>query len=266
MKRLSGLFAISCLAICACGTEGESASNEASQAVPSDEEVMAMAYDSTYTVPANFFADERADTTRSFTIYHVKDESISYELCSNDYAEAAAWESADNASRSVNGVYVESYENDRYFEFVRELDYPDGVGNITDPTSPGFSRVFKCSYVNRDGVDRNLRGGYAGTLNVRPLSEEAIRTFTEYMWQFTFFWPAQKTVLGSFSDERADAYQHTLTLAFVTNRGIDNCDLVEVVDWVFTVDKTDGQVTKGFNLRYQFNAELVNGAPRKCEN
>jgi hypothetical protein len=233
---------------------------------PPDEEVMAKAYDSTYNGPEGFFVDERANTTRSYSMYHVQDTSVSYELCSDDYAEAAAWESADNESRSVNGVYVDSYENDRYFEFIRELDYPNGIGNITDPTSPGFSRIFKCSYVDRDGVDRNIRDGYAGTLVVQPRSGEVIRTFVEYMWQFTFFWPARKTVLDSFSEQLAETYQHTLMLAFVTNQGFDKCDLVEVVDWIFTVDKDDGQVTKEFKLIYQFDAELVNGTPQKCEN
>ncbi len=265
MKRLYGILAIVCLTSSACRTEGGTPSSESSQALLSDEQVMALAYDNTYNAPENFFIDERADTTGSYSIYHVKDESVSYELCTNDYAEALAWESADNASRSVNGLYVGSYENDRYFEFIRELDYTDGVGNISDPTSPGFSRVFKCSYVNRDGVDRNLRNGYAGRLDVRPLSGQEIRTFAEYMWQFTFFWPAKKTVLESFATERQDDYQHTLRLAFVTNQGFEQCDLVEVVDWLFTVDKGDGQVTKEFRLLYQFNAELVNGTPRRCE-
>jgi hypothetical protein len=232
---------------------------------PSDEVVLALAYDYTYNVPEGFFVDERANTTRSYTVYHVKDVSVSFELCSDDFAEALAWESADNDSRLVNGVYVDSHENDRYFEFVRELAYPNGIGNITDPTSPGFSRIFKCSYVNRDGVDRTLRDGYAGTLNVQTLSEEAIRTFVEYMWQFTFFWPAQKTVLESFSDELADSYQHTLMLAFITNQGFDKCDLVEVVDWVFTVEKDNGQVAMDFILLYQFEAQLINGLPEKCE-
>ena len=58
---------------------------------------------------------------------------------------------------------------------------------------------------------------------------------------------------------------HTLLLAFVTNQGTDKCDLIELVDWVFTVNKKNGQMTKEFKLLYQFNAELVNGAPHKCE-
>ncbi len=87
----------------------------------------------------------------------------------------------------------------------------------------------------------------------------------EYMWQFTFFWPARKTVLDSFSYERADTYQHSLMLAFVTIQGIDKCDLVEVVEWVFTVEKDNGQVTKEFTLLYQFEAQLINGLPDKCD-
>ncbi len=265
MNRLFRMLALTCVALCACSKDEGAEPVDTSRTYSSDEDVIAMAYDNTYNVPEIFFVDERADTIGSYTIYHVKDESVSYELCSDDYAEASEWESVDNESRSVNGVYVESYENDRYFEFIRDLDYSNGIGNITDPTSPGFSRVFKCSYVNRDTVDRNMRDGYAGTLNVSPLSEEVISTFVEYMWQFTFFWPARKTVLESFSDERADAYQHTLMLAFVTNQGFEKCDLVEVVDWVFTVEKDTGQVTKEFILQYQFEAQLINGIPDRCD-
>lgn len=265
MKRIIGILAISCIASSACRNEEGVAPDDTLRIYLPDEEVMAKAYDNTYNLPEGFFVDERAETTGSYTIYHVKDESISYELCSDDYAEASAWESADNESRSVNGAYVGSYENNWYFEFIRDLEYSSGIGNITDPTSPGFSRVFKCGYVNRDGVDRSVRDGYAGTLNVRPLSEEVIRDFTEYMWRFTFFWPAQKTVLESYSDDQTEAYRHTLMLAFVTNQGFNKCDLVEVVNWVFTVGKDNGQVTKEFILLYQFEAQLINGLPETCD-
>lgn len=238
--------------------------NEA-RVFPPDDEVMAKAYHFTYRVPDYFYLDERIDTPRSFSLYHVKDKSVSYEVCTDDYYQALAWEAADNKSRTVNGEYVGSYENNRYFEFIRDLSYQDSIGNISDPTSPGFARVFKCSYVNRDGVDRNLRDGYAGTFNKKPLTQDLVRTYSEYMWQFTFFWPRRKTVLETFSEEQDNAYRHTLLLAFVTNQGTEKCDLIEVVDWVFTVDKENGQMTKKFKLLYQFDAELVNGAPHKCE-
>lgn len=270
MMKLSTLLALSGVLVSACRSDGGDAGeqNDAISAaiLPSSDEVLAKAYDTSYQVPDDFYVDERADTPESYSLYHVKDQSISYELCTNNYDEASAWEAADNAGRAVNGAYVTSIENDRYFEFVRELTYPDSVGNITNPTSPGFARVFKCSYVDRDGADRNLLNGYAGQLNTRPLSENVIRMYAEYMWQFTFFWPARKLVLDSYSAETSNSYQNTLLLAFVTNQGNGDCDMIEVVDWVFTVDKTSGEIAKSFRPVYQMEARQINGTAQECTN
>jgi hypothetical protein len=268
MKNEHLLFAICCVALSACqgasSDEGAAENFGGARVLPPDDEIIALVYDSTYTVPGYFYVDERAETPQSYTVYHVKDVSNSYELCTDDYQEALDWEAADNDRRAVTGVFVNSYENDRYFEFIRELAYPDGIGNITDPTSPGFARVFKCSYANRDGVDRNLRDGYAGTLNVAVLTQNNMQIFSEYLWQFTFFWPARKKVLETYSTEQKNSLQHALLLAFVTNQGIDKCDLIEVVDWTFEVDKSNGQITKEFRLVHQMNAQLVDGVPEKC--
>lgn len=250
----------------ACRMEDAAIGDMSQQELPSDEEVMRKAYDNGYTVPDNFYVDERADTVGSYSLYHVKDPSVSYELCSNDHDEAFAWESADNSGHSVNGAYVGEYENEKYFEFVRDLSYPDSIGNVSSPTSPGFSRVFKCNYVNREGVDRNLRNGYAGTVGLRPLTAGTVRDYVEYMWQFTFFWPARKTVLESFTEEFGGTFRHTLLLAFVNKQGFGKCDLIEVVDWIFKVDQGTGQVTKEFRLLYSFEAEKSNGTPRRCGN
>jgi len=260
------VFSLLAIAACSSPNFGDelSASESQQRILPSDNEILSSVYDVTYQAPDNFYVDERVSTTRSYTLYHVKDSSISYELCTNDYQQALAWETADNENRSVNGYYVDSYENDRYFEFIRELSFPDGIGNIGDLTSPGFARVFKCSYVNRDGVDRNLRDGYAGTLNFRPLTRESLQIYSEYMWQFTFFWPAEKKVLQSFSSENSNSFDHTLVLAFKTNRGYEQCDLIEVVDWIFSVDKESGNLTKEFNLLFVLEAELIDGVPTKC--
>lgn len=267
MKKSKPLI-VCCLLMSGCRYEApdESGQNVAvvANALPSNDEVLSKAYDSTYQVPENFYVDERADTPETYSLYHVKDQSLSYELCSNDYIEAEMWEAADNDGRAVNGDIISSVENSRYFEFVRALSYPDSIGNVPDPTSPGFSRVFKCSYVNRDGADRNLLDGYAGQLNIRPLSKDVIRTYSEYMWQFTFFWPARKKVLDSYSTQTADSFKHTLVLAFISNQGTNRCDMIEVVDWVFSVDKSSGEISKSFRPVYQMEAELENGTPYEC--
>lgn len=234
------------------------------QDMPTTGEVLRKVYDPNYSVPDGFFVDERASTPQSYTVYHVKDPSVSYELCTDDFSTAATWEDADNTSRQVNGYYVGHTENERYFEFVRELSYSNSVGNIDDLTSPGFSRVFKCSYATRDGVDRSLLSGYAGKINARPLSSEVLREYVEYLWQFTFFNVSAKSVLESYGTDSADALQRTLLLGFATLQGADQCDLVEVIEWTFSADLLSGEVVSQFDPVLSFQAELRDGVPAVC--
>lgn len=234
-------------------------------ALPSRQSIIAKLYDPDYSVPDGFFVDERAGTAESYTVYHVMDASVSYELCTDDFAVAEAWESADNASRSVNGYYVGAYENDRYFEFIRELSYDNDVGNVNDLTSPGFARVFKCSNTVRDGVDRSRLSGYAGRLNVRPLSDARVRDFAEYFWQFTFFPQRYRKVLESAPTAGGSGLDHSLLLAFASNQGNGQCDLVEVISWDFSADSASGDVSSEFRLLESFEAELVSGSPRLCD-
>ena len=234
-------------------------------ALPSREAIIAKLYDPDYSVPDGFFVDERSGTAESYTVHHVMDETVSYELCTDDFAVAESWEAADNASRSVNGYYVGAYENDRYFEFIRELSYDDDVGNINDLTSPGFARVFKCSNTVRDGVDRSLLTGYAGRLNARPLDNARVREFAEYFWQFTFFPQRHRKVLDSAPSAGSGALQHSLLLAFASSQGSGQCDLVEVVSWDFAADAVTGDISSEFRTLSTFEAELVSGSPRLCD-
>jgi hypothetical protein len=224
----------------ACGSSGPADTHKntetpGSQAyvLPSNDDILAKAYDSGYNVPVGFYVDERAETTRSYTIHHVLDESNSFEVCSDDLVDAQALESADNDSRAVNGYYVTSFENGRYYEFVRELNYTQDVGNIGDITSPGYARVFKCKHTNRDGVDRSLLDGYSGRLDSERLDAATLREFTEYLWQFTFFnvsakkvidsyGSATKKVIDSYGSATPSAFRHTLLLALVVNQGVDD--------------------------------------------
>ncbi|MBT8098763.1 MAG: hypothetical protein KJO82_03385 [Gammaproteobacteria bacterium] len=231
---------------------------------PSNASIAALVYDSGYSVPADFFVDERASTHRSYTVHHVLDDSNSYERCTDDYAVAHAWEDADNAARSVQGYFVESYDNARYFEFVRELAYDDDIGNVDDLTSPGFARIFKCSNTDRDGVDRSLLNGYAGRLNAAPLNSVLVREFAEYLWQFTFFPQGRKKVIDSSASSDATHYQQTLLLAFSNSQGTGRCDLIEVAEWRFTADRSSGEVHKSFSVLRHFEAERVDGDVRLC--
>jgi len=233
---------------------------------PTDVEILALAYDPEYFVPAGFFVDERAETTtRSYSLHHVLDASNSFEMCTNDLVEAQAWEQADNDSRAVSGYYVTSIENDRYFEFVRELDYTQDLGNITEPTSPGYARIFKCDYADRNGVDRDLLDGYSGMLSADAAAAQRLREFTEYLWQFRFFNVQRKVVVESNGGRLGNDLTHTLLLAFVVNQGSDRCDRVDVNEWRFTRNATTGEVSRDFETIRSFEAQLAAGTPQICD-
>lgn len=232
--------------------------------LPGDEEILATAYDRDYSVPVGFYRDPRAETTRSYTLHHVLDASDSFEICSDDLVEAQALEEQDNANRAVGGYYVASVENERYYEFIRELSFAQQVGNVADLTSPGYARIFKCSHTNRSGVDRTLLDGYAGRLNVAPLSGDVLRDFVEYFWQFTYFDAAQKKVIDSFSSTADGVLEHTLVLAFVISQGTGRCDRIELSRWRFTADLESGEIEREFDLLRSFEADLSDGIPHIC--
>ena len=257
----------------ACGGSGSSTSPmnptvsdtvQRAPALPGEHQIAALLYDSHYSVPDGFYVDARADTKRSYTLHHVLDSSASYELCSDDFAEALAWEEADNEQRSVQGYFVEAFETSRYFEVARELNYENDVGNISDITSPGFARIFKCRDTSRDGVVRSELNGFAGKINAQPISADSIRVFSEYLWQFTFFPNSRKKVLASYPLEVGGALTHTLRLAIATSQGTGRCDRVEVIDWRFSVHPGSGEVTRQFDVIHSFEAEIQSGLVRVC--
>ena len=252
-----------------CGAAGQSDPPGAQPPVtakrePDYTDLISKVYDTSYVTPGGFFVDERADTQETYTVYHVKDPSVSYELCTDDFYEAQAWEAADNESRAVNGHFVDAHENSLYFEFIRELTYPDDVGNVQGETSLGFARVFKCNAVNRNGVDRHLRDGFGGTLNTRPLTDDSVRHLTEYLWQFEYFESATRKVLDSSTTETDRTISQILRLAFLYSQGYGNCDRIEVFDWTFSTDKQSGEITRRFQFQYAVEAHRVNGVPEMC--
>ncbi len=270
--RISALILAPALAaIAACGGSGsqtgspeKTADSSATPTLPNVSDVLSKVYDPNYSVPDGFFVDDRASTPVSFTMHHVLDESGDFERCSDDFAEALAWEEADNASRAVQGRFVATVENDRYFEFARELSYNASIGNVGDMVSPGFARVFKCSNTERNGVDRNVHEGYAGRINARPLTSETVRVFSEYLWQFTFFPTARKKVLESTGSVSADAINRTLLLGFAMSGGANGCDTIEVVEWRFSTNRQTGETRKSWRVVDTFSAALQNGGPVLC--
>lgn len=227
-------FALVAFIFAGC-TGGGAQTEELPIPYPTREEVISLMYDPLYSVPDNFYTD-RPNVPRGYSLYHVKNAGNYFELCTNDENEALTWEDADNASRVIKGVFVEWSENDRYFQITRELDISGSTGN-TGLSEPGFARVFKCNYVNRDGVDRDNPNGYGGQFNA-TVNAQSVQNFVQYMWQWTFWWPTEAKVLRSYGTNDS----HTLLLSLRT-RQTSGCDLIQVLDWQWTFDST-GQVER----------------------
>ncbi len=276
MRYRRALLLSAALGLAACGggssgeTETPPVSTPAPKAtapgyeLPGDYELASKVYDPNYSTPAGFFVDDRAATPVSYTVHHVMDETRSFEVCTDDYAMAEAWEANDNASRAVSGRYMNTNETERYFEFVRELSYEDDVGNVDGATSPGYARVYKCSNTSRDGVDRSRHEGFAGYVNVAPRSEEHVRVFAEYLWQFAFFPYRHKKVIDSVGASGPNTLSRTLVLGFAINQGTGNCDRIEVVEWEFSADRETGRVEQRFDLVKSFEARYESGVAVLC--
>jgi len=74
------IVAILSACLAACGDEAAAPVAELApdaNALPADEEILAKVFDSDYFVPDDFLVDARADTPGSYTLYHVKDTSLS---------------------------------------------------------------------------------------------------------------------------------------------------------------------------------------------
>jgi hypothetical protein len=233
--------------------------------LPSDLIIASRVYDPDYDVPPGFFVDERATTSASYTLHHVLDDNGRYEVCTDDFQLAAEWEEADNASRAVQGYYVGAYENERYFEFIRELEYKEDVGNVSSPTSPGFARVFKCANTDREGADRTALSGFAGTLNATPRTPDELRVFAEYFWQFSFFPVRHKKVLDSVGAVSNGSLTRVLLPAFAVNQGAGRCDRIEVAEWSFVMDANSGEILQEFNVIHRFEARVEAGSPVLCD-
>ena len=71
-------------------------------------------------------------------------------------------------------------------------------------------------------------------------------------------------MLDSLTTETEGTISQTLRLAFLYNQGYGNCDRIEVIDWTFSADKQNGEITRRFEFQYAVEAQRVNGAPVEC--
>ena len=204
---------------------------------PADAAIAAQLYAGTPRTPAGFLADDAPQGYTQVTTYHLKSQQIaapaatSFELCTDDWNVAYGWSEEVAAQSPVTLDVVATATTTRYFEFDR---VPRG-----QPDRYVRMRVFRCSYVDRAGVDSAASSGSAGTLNARPLDAAALRDLSEYLWRFTLYNNADHAVLAS--DASAIGLAHVLTLATLErSTTMATCDRVVVREWTHTADAVTG--------------------------
>jgi hypothetical protein len=233
-----GLLALAvALTISSCDVEPGSEAPSGTLS-PADREIAAQLYSGTSRTPPGFLDDAAPAGFAQVTTYHVKTTQLaapaaaSYEVCTDDWSQAFAWSEEVALASSPYLDFVGNEATARYYEFDR---VPQG-----QPDRYVRMRVFRCSYLDRTGVDMAAAAGFAGVLNVRPLDAAALRELGEYLWWFTIYNNADHAVLAS-EPGSAVELAHVLTIASLERAaGGTSCDRITVRESTLSADPLTG--------------------------
>jgi hypothetical protein len=182
--------------------------------------------------------------------------SPSYEVCTNDMAQAIEW---SEHMATWNGQYsdlVDVRSDSQKFEVIRVPR--------ADVTAMVRHRVFRCDYLDRSGSDLRADSGAAGAMNQRPLTATELDALSEYLWQFTLFNNADHAVESSTVSGNGTVLTHTIRMGQLV-RGVNGaCDTVQMVDWTHTMNTTDGTLTRAVGNGRSYKVKNSSGAAESC--
>ena len=223
-------------------------------------------YKGTERTPSGFDLESRpSSVTGTLSTRHLKNTdfatgpqaiSPTYEVCTNDMAQAIAW---SETQATWNGQYsdlVEVHGDTRMFEVVR--------APRADVTAMLRHRVFRCDYLDRANTDLRADSGAAGSMNQRPLTASELDSLAEYLWQFTMFNNADYAVESSTSASAGGSLVQTIRMGQLIRGVSGGCDTVQIVDWTHTMSATDGSITRSLSNVRTFGAKSVGGATELC--
>ena len=229
--------------------------------VSADDAALAAAlYAGTPRTPAGFLADPAPASFAQVATYHLKTRQLDaaaptqHELCTDDWTQALAWSETVAARAPTYLDLVGNTATERYYELDR---VPHG-----DSQRYERMRVFRCSYLDRGGVDLDAAGDIAGTLNARPLDAAALGGLAEYLWEFSEYDNVNHAVVSSAAKPVMTGLAHTLTLASL-ERGA-TCDRVSVSEWTTTADAVTGELRSTIVPLRQFSVHRVGDAVVGC--
>ena len=247
------------------GSSAPSAPNTTQQAA--DLATAQKIYAGTPRTPAGFYADPApVGVTGTVATTHLKNSDLAgappgaaaFELCNDDLAQATAWSEGKSTFMGSYADLVDVTGNARYWELTRVPR--------ADLSARLRHRVFKCSYVNRTGLDPAADSGPAGTLNQRPLDAASLRDLAEYLWHFTVFNNADHVVLDSAAGMApSGSLAHAITMARLTRAAVSSdCDRIAVLRWTYSADTVSGALSRQLDTLQTIRARRVTGLVELC--
>jgi hypothetical protein len=223
-------------------------------------------YKGTQRTPDGVAVEPRpANVTGTLSTRHLKNTdfaggpqamSPSYEVCTNDMAQAIAW---SESQAMWNGQYSDMSEvhgDARLWEVVRVPR--------ADVTAMLRHRVFRCDYLDRANTDLRADAGAAGSMNQRPLTAVELASLAEYLWQFTMFNNADTVVESSTGANGGGSLTHTIRMGQLVRGVSGGCDAVQIVDWTHTMDAATGALTRALTNVRTFKAKSTTGMTELC--
>jgi hypothetical protein len=287
MKLRNVLVLTTLTTLAACGGGGGSASTPSSATVTSQPAVVtapapvvatppstasadrALAdrlYKGDARTPAGFDVEERpSSVTGTLSTRHLKNTdfaagpqgmSTTYEVCTNDMAEALDWSERQATWQGQYSDMVELRSDTHMFEVVRVPR--------ADPTAMVRHRVFRCDYLDRSNTDLRADAGAAGNMNQRPLTADELEKLAEYLWQFTMFNNADYAVESSVRSTSGGNLVQIIRMGQLVRGASGSCDTVQLRDWTHTMNAADGTLTRSLSEVRSFAVRNTSSGTELC--
>ena len=199
--------------------------------------------------PAGFDVEARpASVAGTLSTRHLKNTDFAtgpqaagstYEVCTNDMAEAIDWSERLSTWQGQYSDLVEIRSDTHMYEVVRVPR--------ADVTAMIRHRVFRCDYVDRSSTDLRADVGAAGNMNQRPLTADELEKLSEYLWQFTMFNNSDYAVESSTRSASGNTLTQTIRMGQLVRGAGGTCDTVQLVDWTHTLNTLDGSMTRSLS-------------------
>jgi hypothetical protein len=216
--------------------------------------------------PAGFDVEARpASVIGTLSTRHLKNTdfatgpqgiSATYEVCTNDMAQAIDWSEKLATWQGQYSDLVEVRSDAHMFEVVRVPR--------ADVTAMIRHRVFRCDYLDRSNTDLRADVGAAGSMNQRPLTADELEKLSEYLWQFTMFNNSDYAVESSTRSMNGGALVQTIRMGQLVRGAAGSCDTVQISDWTHAMNAADGTLTRSLSNVRTYQVKSSSSGAMSC--